>query len=89
MKAETDREIENEAQHNFQPLVLIFLIGALSFAVALSYNNFASQIIDKYSFAGDGVFISFVNMAGVTITAIALLYFVWKINPKIVTRAVL
>lgn len=84
-----NKRIEKEAETNFQPIVLIFLIGALSFAVALSYNNFASQMIEKYSFEGDGVFISFMNMAGVTIVAILMLYFVWNINPKIVTKAVL
>ena len=71
----------------FKTMVAMFVVGALSFAVALSYNNFAQSIINRYS-NGTGLKASFINMVVFTGVAILILYVMWRSNPAIVNSAI-
>ena len=69
---------------NFTNLVLVFLVGALSFAVALSYNNFAQSIVHKYSVGGDTITGHMINLILFTGGSLAILYIIWHNNPQVV-----
>ena len=73
----------------FSTLAIVFLVGALSFAVALSYNNFAQALIARYSFGDDGITATFINLIVFTGVAVGILYLLWKQNPRIIGSAVL
>lgn len=79
---------ESVRQPDFTTLVIVFLVGALSFAVALSYNNFAQAIISHYSFGSDGIKATFYNLIIFTVVALGILYMAWRSNPKVVGDAV-
>ena len=72
---------------SFPLIALTFFIGALSFAIALSYNNLAEAIINKYSF-GQGLWARFLNLAIFTAIAFILIYLAWKKYPDIVVNAI-
>lgn len=80
--AEITKKINREP--NFTNLVLVFLVGALSFAVALSYNNFAQSIVEKYSFGGETITGHMINLVLFTGGSLAILYFIWHNNPQVV-----
>ena len=73
---------------SFKTLVLVFLVGALMFAVSLSYNNFAQAIISSYSFGGDGIKATFINLILFTALALTILYMAWRYNPEAVGSAI-
>lgn len=80
--------IRTQDKLDFKTLVFVFLAGALSFAVALSFNNFAQEIINKYSIVGSGVSASLINLIVFTISALIILYLMWRAEPKIASSAV-
>ena len=71
----------------FSNIVTGFIVGALSFAVALSYSNFAEAVVKKYSFGGDGILANFVNLVIFTAVAVGILYLAYKSNPRAVGPA--
>lgn len=79
---------EQQPKFDFYKVVLTFLVGAISFAVALSYNNFAQAMISKYSIGGDGVFGSLVNLAILTVIALMLLYAAYRVDSDTVEEVI-
>ena len=86
--AEIKKDIATKPK--FSVLVTVFLVGALSFAVALSYNNFAQALINRYSFDnGNGIKATLINLILFTAAATAVLYLLWKRDPKVIGSAIL
>lgn len=71
----------------FPLLVLGFIIGALTFAIALTYNDFAQTLIKKYSF-GTGITARFINLILITGVTIILIYIAWRVQPEVVSNVV-
>ena len=78
--------VKHSDKPEFGLTILVFFVGALSFAIALAYNNLAQSVIKKYSF-GDGIFAQFVNLGVFTSTVILMLYMIWKVNPRATVAA--
>lgn len=79
---------KSKQRKKFISLIVIFILGALSFAVALSYNNFAQDVISKYSTSNDTIYGSFINLIGFTAFALFILYVAWRYNPGLVSEAI-
>jgi hypothetical protein len=72
----------------FLIVALLFFIGALTFAVALSYNNLASSIIEKYSFKA-GILGSLINFSILVGIALFVIWLAWKKYPLIVESKII
>jgi hypothetical protein len=72
----------------FKSLLIAFFIGAMSFAVALSYNNFAESLIKSFSLSG-GIIASIINLIVLTGVVLGVIYLVWTQDPETVSAALL
>jgi len=82
-KDEQKDERTNLQKFNFPIIALMFLVGALTFSVALAYNNFARSIILHYSL-GDTIYSSFINFVITTVISLLFLWLIWRKYPTIV-----
>ena len=72
----------------FLIVALLFFIGALTFAVALSYNTLASSIIEKYSFKA-GILGSLINFIILVSIALFFIWLAWKKYPLIIESKII
>lgn len=84
----TNQQTQQLKNIGFPIVALIFLIGALSFAVALSYNNMAKQVIAMYSF-GDGLKGAIINFGLVVGVTLFVIWLAWKKYPTIVESKII
>lgn len=75
----------NAKKGSFMALVLVYLIGALGFAIALAYNNFAQAIINHYTKGKNNITGTLINLSFFLAFSIGLLYLIWWKNPSLVS----
>ena len=74
-------QVSKPKEVKFRAVLIVFVMGALSLATAMAYNNFAKDVINHFSF-GDHLWGSLINLVVFTIFTVLILRFLWEKYPE-------
>lgn len=82
-----DINVNKPKEVKFGAILIVFIMGALSFSVAIAYNGFAKSVIEHFSL-GDHLLGTFVNLIVFTVITILILRILWEKFPEEVEEVI-